>query len=182
MENGEWRSLQSRHRLRRDFLGKERDPVSRLYHRRGAYGLPLLENSSPTDELGCCGAAQPARNAVGNRLIRPVRGRVLGDDKRGRELHVIRKPSQNKILTSPSCGEMYYGGRVHATACGMGEWAAFLRRETTSQEADMFRFHERTNRPLGSDEFLARLEIMTGWRHPLLPPQSPEPLKKSIAL
>ncbi|MFH1113964.1 MAG: hypothetical protein V1792_08590 [Pseudomonadota bacterium] len=45
-----------------------------------------------------------------------------------------------------------------------GDWPSFLQQETTAEEADLFRLHGRTGRPLGSEEFITHLEKMTGRR------------------
>jgi putative transposase len=46
----------------------------------------------------------------------------------------------------------------------IGDWAAFLWQEPSEREAQSFRLHERTGKPLGSDEFIAYLEKMIARR------------------
>ncbi len=41
----------------------------------------------------------------------------------------------------------------------MGDWAAFLSAACSDVESEAFRRHERTGRPLGSDDFLSNLEV-----------------------
>ncbi|MEN6560368.1 MAG: transposase [Acidobacteriota bacterium] len=42
------------------------------------------------------------------------------------------------------------------------DWSAYLGQKESIGEIDDFRQHERTGRPLGSDEFIRRLEALTG--------------------
>jgi putative transposase len=58
----------------------------------------------------------------------------------------------------------------------IGDWAAFLRQETSAHEAELCRLHERTGKPLGSDEFIAHLEKVIA-RRPRR--KKPGPKKKS---
>ena len=43
-----------------------------------------------------------------------------------------------------------------------GEWSDFLSRGLSDEEAEKFRCHERTGRPLGTDSFIAWLENVLG--------------------
>jgi len=42
------------------------------------------------------------------------------------------------------------------------DWAEYLREETDESDRELFRSHARTGRPLGSDEFIDKLENITG--------------------
>lgn len=44
------------------------------------------------------------------------------------------------------------------------DWRTFLDQETLVPEAELFRLHERTGRPLASDEFIGHLEKMIARR------------------
>jgi hypothetical protein len=58
----------------------------------------------------------------------------------------------------------------------IGDWAAFLCPERSVQDSELFRLHERTARPLGSDKFIAHLQKMIGRR---LGREKPGPKNKS---
>ncbi|TLD40220.1 MAG: transposase [Candidatus Jettenia ecosi] len=63
-----------------------------------------------------------------------------------------------------------------------GEWSDFLSRGLSDEEAEEFRCHERTGRPLGTDSFIARLENVLGrilHRHK---PGTKGPQKKNVNL
>ena len=50
-----------------------------------------------------------------------------------------------------------------APLLGMVEdWSAFLAEETATEHVELLRLHERTGRPLGSDEFIGHLEKTIG--------------------
>ena len=52
-----------------------------------------------------------------------------------------------------------------APLLGMEEdWSAFLAEETATEHVELLRLHERTGRPLGSDEFIGDLEKTIGRR------------------
>jgi putative transposase len=52
-----------------------------------------------------------------------------------------------------------------APLLGMVEdWSAFLAEETATEHVELLRLHERTGRPLGSDEFIGHLEKTIGRR------------------
>ena len=42
------------------------------------------------------------------------------------------------------------------------DWSAFLAEETATEQVELLRLHERTGRPLGSDEFIGHLEKTIG--------------------
>ena len=81
----------------------------------------------------------------------------------------------------------YSSARAHIEGCDddlaniqpmserIGDWQDFLTFELKEAEADRFRAHQRTGRPMGSDEFVGRLEEVTGRR---LRPCSPGRPKK----
>ncbi|MBW2559137.1 MAG: hypothetical protein JRD69_09965 [Deltaproteobacteria bacterium] len=54
-------------------------------------------------------------------------------------------------------------------------WEDFLSFDAQDQEIALFRKHERTGRPLGSDSFLGTMEHLLGRK---LKPQRPGPKKK----
>jgi putative transposase len=43
-------------------------------------------------------------------------------------------------------------------------WCAFLAEETATEHVELLQLHERTGRPLGSDEFIGHLEKTIGRR------------------
>ncbi|MBM3295839.1 MAG: hypothetical protein FJY82_15185 [Candidatus Aminicenantes bacterium] len=45
---------------------------------------------------------------------------------------------------------------------GIEDWRAYLRQEEDDDFADLMKEHERTGRPLGSEEFIEHLENQTG--------------------
>jgi len=45
-----------------------------------------------------------------------------------------------------------------------GDWRQFLKAELSEDDLEMLRLHERTGRPLGDEEFVARLEHISGRR------------------
>jgi putative transposase len=44
----------------------------------------------------------------------------------------------------------------------ISDWTSYLREETSESDRNLFESHARTGRPLGNDEFIDRLEKMTG--------------------
>ena len=46
----------------------------------------------------------------------------------------------------------------------VGDWEKFLEEDTTEDKAKKLRQHERTGRPLGNEQFVMRLEQLTGRR------------------
>jgi putative transposase len=44
----------------------------------------------------------------------------------------------------------------------VGDWEKFLEEDATEDEAKKLRQHERTGRPLGNEQFVMRLEKLTG--------------------
>jgi len=44
------------------------------------------------------------------------------------------------------------------------DWSAFPAQETTTEHVELLRLHERTGRPLGTDEFMGHLENTIGRR------------------
>jgi len=44
----------------------------------------------------------------------------------------------------------------------ISDWASYLREETDESDKKLFKSHSRTGRPLGDDEFIDRLEKLTG--------------------
>jgi len=56
------------------------------------------------------------------------------------------------------------------------DWSTYLGQKESDGEIDEFREHERTGRPLGSEDFIARLEALTG--RILAPRPTGRPLKK----
>lgn len=56
------------------------------------------------------------------------------------------------------------------------DWATYLGQKESQGEIEEFRLHERTGRPLGSEDFLARMEALTG--RVLLPRPKGRPVKE----
>ena len=42
------------------------------------------------------------------------------------------------------------------------DWSAYLQGEEKEEDLDIFRKHERTGRPLGDEDFITRIEKITG--------------------
>ena len=53
---------------------------------------------------------------------------------------------------------MWALGRVAPVVAMFGDWREFLAEGLSAEQAETFRRHARTGRPLGSDGFVARLE------------------------
>jgi putative transposase len=58
----------------------------------------------------------------------------------------------------------------------IGNWITFLGQETSERDTELLRLHERTGKPLGSDEFIGHLEKIIARR---LRRKKPGPKKKS---
>jgi len=54
-------------------------------------------------------------------------------------------------------------------------WEDFLSVDAQEQEIALFRKHEQTGRPLGTDSFIGRMEVLLGRK---LKPQKPGPKKR----
>jgi len=67
---------------------------------------------------------------------------------------------------------------VGALGIGAGEWAGFLKAGIDDDALEAIRSGERTGRPLGTDDFVRRLEGLTGRQ---LARQKPGPKPKSVA-
>ena len=61
-----------------------------------------------------------------------------------------------------SQGETMHLSKVKPLLDMVGDWKGFLAQEVGKEEADTFRLHERTGRPLGDERFVARLERLLG--------------------
>ncbi len=86
--------------------------------------------------------------------LNPVRARLVGDPAKypwsSAAAHV-RGCDDDLVKVAPLLGMI-------------GDWSTFLGQDTSEQEAEVFRLHERTGRPLGNDDFVGYLENMIARR------------------
>jgi putative transposase len=97
--------------------------------------------------------------------LNPVRARLVGDPAKYRwssaAIH-IAGCDDDLVKVAPLLGMI-------------GDWSNFLGQDTSEQEAEVFRLHERTGRPLGNDDFIGYLENMIARR---LRKEKPGPKRK----